>query len=294
MLSWVEDDDDGQRMTQMLDTALRLTVLTLIASLACGNEPAGELFRSDWSTALGATDAAQSDGGKWDNLICPNPYRNRVLSVVPGSTAGWTATRNILQVTNRGEVNCGLVEVSTAVPRGTNFYIRVYVRVEDENQPSFHSIDLNAVGAIQAPLWAIWEPSAGVDYNPKLTLNNATSSQLANWRPRKKLSQGVWYRFEWFVEHVNVSALTARIWPRIYDMEGTLLYDASSFVAYDQSSTTLEQYYNGGGTTRFTDLNLARRFGLGYEGTRGASDQGRKWYYAAVELRSDTWPGPVR
>jgi hypothetical protein len=281
-------------MTDMRDTALRFTVLTLMTSFACGNEPAGELFRSDWTTALGATDAAQSDGGKWDNLICPGPYRNRVLSVVAGSNVGWTATPNVLQVTNRGEVNCGLVEVSNAVPSGTNFYIRVYIRVEDENQPSFHSVDLNAVGDIQTPLWAIWDPSPRVDYNPKLTLNNPTSSKLGNWRPRQKLSQGVWYRFEWFVEFVSVSARTARIWPRIYDMADSLLYDASSFVAYDQSDTTLEQYYNGGGSTRFSDLKLARRFGLGYEGTRGASDQGRKWYYAAVELRSDRWPGPVR
>ena len=281
-------------MTKMRDNALRFTALTLMASLACGNRPAGVLFRSDWSTALGANDAAQSDGGKWDNLICAGTYRNRVLSVVAGSTAGWTATPNILQVTNRGEQNCGAIEVTNAVPPGTNFYIRVYIRVEDENQPSFHSINLNPVGAIEAPLWAIWEPSAGVNYNPKLTIHNPTSSQYRNWRPRQKLSQGVWYRFEWFVEMVSVSARTARIWPRISDMAGNLLYDASSFVAYDQSSTTLQQYYNGGATTRFNDLTLARRFGIGYEGTGSASDQGRKWYYAAVELRADTWPGAVR
>ena len=281
-------------MTAIRDTALHLTMLTLMASVACGNEPAGELFSSNWSTALGTSDAAHSDGGKWNNLICAPTYRNRVLSVVSGSNAGWTATPNVLQVTNRGEVNCGMVEVTNAVPTGTNFYIRVYIRVEDENQPSFHSIDLNAVGDIQTPLWAIWEPQAGVNYNPKLTLHNPTSSQLGNWRPRQKLAQGVWYRFEWYVEFVSLTARTARIWPRIYDMAGTLLYDASSFVAYNQSTTTLQQYYDGGGTTRFSDLSLARRFGLGYEGTGGASDQGRRWFYAAVELRSDTWPGPVR
>ena len=282
----VSRDDD-----KMVETAVRFAGLAFMASLACGNQPAGELFRSDWSTALGANDRAHSDGGKWDNFICE---RTRVLSVVPGLEAGWTATPNVLQVTSHGETACGLVEVTRAVPEGVNFYIRLYIRVEDENQPSFHSINLNALGDIQTPLWAIWQPSPRVDYNPKLTLHNPTSSEYRDWRPRQKLRQGVWYRFEWFVEFVSVPARTARIWPRIYDMAGRLVYDASSFVAYDDSTTTLRQYYDRGGTTRFTDLNLARRFALGYEGTATATDQGRKWYYAAVELRSDTWPGPVR
>jgi hypothetical protein len=275
----------------MLETALRFMGVAVMASLACGNQPTGELFRSDWGTALGTTDRAHSDGGKWDNFICE---RTRVLSVVPGSEAGWTATPNILQVTNRGETACGLVEVTKAVPPGINFYIRVYIRVEDENQPSFHSVNLNSLGAIQAPLWAIWEPSPRVSYSPKLTLHHPTSSQYGDWRPREKLSQGMWYRFEWFIEFVSVTDGTARIWPRISDMAGNLLYDASSFVAFGEPGTTLRRYYDGGGVTRFTDLDLARRFGLGYEGTATAKDQGRKWYYAAVELRSDTWPGPVR
>ena len=278
----------------MRDTALRITLLVLMASLACGNQSTGQLFRSDWSAALGANDAAQSDGGKWDNLICASPYRNRVLSVVRGSAADWTATPNVLQVTNRGAENCGAVEVTKAVPIGTDFYIRIYIRVDDENQPSFHSINLNTIGGFQAPLWAIWDPVPGVSYTPKLTIHNPASSPLANWRPRQKLSQGVWYRFEWFIELVNVPARTARIWPRISDQAGNLLYDASSFVAYEQSGTTLQQYYDGGGTAHFSDLDLARRFGVGYEGTGGASDQGRRWYYAAVEIRSDRWPGPIR
>ena len=75
-------------MTAIRDTALHLTMLTLMASVACGNEPAGELFSSNWSTALGTSDAAHSDGGKWNNLICAPTYRNRVLSVVSGSNAG--------------------------------------------------------------------------------------------------------------------------------------------------------------------------------------------------------------
>lgn len=280
-------------MTEMRDTAQRFTVLTLLVLLACRNQPAGELFRSEWSTALGANDRAQSDGGKWDNFICDTTGRNRVLSVIRGSEVGWTATPNVLQVTSHGETACGLVEVTKAVPEGINFYIRMYIRVEDANQPSFHSVNLNALGDIQTPLWAIWDASERVDYNPKLTLHKTTPSPYRDWRPREKLRQGVWYRFEWFVELVNVSARTARIWPRIYDMAGNLLYDASSFVDYAEPTTTLQLYYEEGGTTRFTDLNLARRFGLGYEGTATAKDLGRKWYYAAVELRSDTWPGPV-
>jgi hypothetical protein len=303
-------------MTKLREATFHLSAVALFATFACGNDsialnntngggggggggggdplPAqGQLFRSDWSTAVGTTDGALGDGGKWNNQICSGDLRRRVLSVVPGSSAGWTATPNVLQVTNRGGVNCGMVEVTNAVPPGTNFYIRMYIRVEDENQITFHSIDLNAVGAIQAPLWSIFDPVERVDYNPKFTIETP-ESQFRRWRPRTKLRQGTWYRFEWQVEFVSTAARTARIWPRIYDMQGTLLFDASGYVGIDQSGSTLQQYYDRGGTARFTDLDLARRFGLGYEGTAGANDTGRKWFYAGVEIRSDTWPGPIR
>jgi hypothetical protein len=256
--------------------------------------PSGStLFRSDWNTATGSTNLAIGDNGRWNDMICPSSGREAVLAVVAGSTAGWTATPNVLQVTNRGSFNCGGVQTSGAVPVGTSFYIRMYIRVEDENQMNFHPVNLDQIN-MEAPIWAIFDPVAGVDYNPKINFRDATGTNH-RWRPTAKLRQREWYRFEWHVEFVDVGARTARIWPRIYDLQNRLVHDAASHVNIDTpSGPTLAQYYANGGVARFTSLDNARKFGIGYEGTAGATDQGRKWYYASVEIRSDTWPGPVQ
>jgi hypothetical protein len=162
-------------MRNMLNSVWLLTMLTLLASFHCRDERVaivndssgelslptqGRLFRSDWSAATGTSDNAQSDGGKWEQLICASNVRSQVLAVVPGSTAGWTAAPNIMQVTNRGENFCGMVE-SIVARRSASYFIRMYVRVEDENQPSFHSININSLGDIQVALWAIHHPVPG-------------------------------------------------------------------------------------------------------------------------------------
>jgi hypothetical protein len=105
-----------------------------------------------------------------------------------------------------------------------------------------------------------------------------------------------WYRFEWHVEIFDVDSRSARIWPRIYDLAGNLVADASTYIqeAHPSRAVTLQQWYDNGGFHRFTNLEMARRFGLGYEGSATAVDTGRKWYYAGVEIRSDTWVGAIR
>ncbi len=79
--------------------------------------------------------------------------------------------------------------------------------------------------------------------------------------------------------------------PRIYDMAGNLIADASAYIeeANPTSPVTLQQWYNNGGFHRFTDIEMVRKVGVGYEGPAGSVDRGRKWYYAAVEIRSETW-----
>lgn len=297
-------------MIKMPYSVLRLTMLTFLASFHCGDAPAtmdnhgsgepslrtqGRLFRSDWSTVTGSSDRAHSDDGRWTELMCSSTIRSRVLAVVPGSTAGWTATPNIMQVTNRGEKFCGMVEAIVA-PRGQSYYIRMYIRVENQNQPTFHSINIFSLGDVQVPLWAIFNPVAGVDYSPKLTLAHPNPSGIRDWRPRTRIRMAQWYRFEWHVEIFDVANRSARIWPRIYDMAGNLVADASAYIqeANPSSPLTLQQWYDNGGFHRFTDLEMARKFGLGFEGPATSVDTGAKWYYAAVEIRSDTWAGPVQ
>lgn len=289
-------------------TILPRFLVVLCALLACeadtptpNNAPGAQppaapttLFRSDWSSALGKSDDALTDGGKWETLICDPTTRQRTLAVVSGSAASWSATPNVLQITYSGDSNCGMVE-STVARRGQSYFIRMYINVKDLDQPTFHSVNVNSLGDIQVPLWAVQDVNAGVDYSPKLTLlYPALGARYRDWIPRTKLRMGQWYRFEWHVEIFDASAQTARIWPRIYDAAGKLLHDAKSFVPLDpvNGSGTMQQYYDLGGGHRFPSLELARKFGLGYEGVGPAT--GRTWYVAAVELRSDDWVGPVR
>jgi hypothetical protein len=269
----------------------------------------GLLFQSDWSAARGATDLAHSDGGKWPNLWCGiGAYGNRdmVLNVVAGSQAGWTLTPNVMQVNNRGPNHCGQVEVQNAVPQGQDFYIRMYIMVQNEDRMNWHATALNAVGNIQGVPWALHMgpgrggPSvAGQSYYPMTVITAPESNPYRSWQPNAPLPMGTWYRFEWHIQYIDVAQMRARIWPRIYNMAGELLYDANTFHSVWEPNviSSLAAYYARGGYHQFTDLNLARRFGVGYEGSGLINEtlpEGRRWYYAAVEIRSDTWPGPYR
>lgn len=253
--------------------------------------PSGEnvLFSSNWSAGTGDTDFATSDGNTWPYLVCPDFARRPVLRVVQGSNAGWTATPNVLQVTNRGSSNCGQLETRSDIPQGRDYFVRMYIRVEDEDQIGFHSVAINCCGDIQASAWAIFNPTAGVSYDPVMFLETPGST---SWIPTSKIQMRRWYRFEWHVDFVSNNSTRARIWPRIYDMAGNLVHDASSYRNTD-TGQTLKQFYDGGGVHTFTNTDLARRFAVGYEGNAMARDTGRRWFYAGVEIRSDTWPGPI-
>jgi len=253
--------------------------------------PSGEvLFRSSWNSGTGNGDAAVSDGGIWPALVCPAFARQPVLSVVPGSQIGWTATANVLQVTNRGSEYCGQVETRNQLPQGQDLFIRMYIRVENESQINFHPVDLNCCGDIQVPLWSIDRPQAGVSYVPRMIIKPRDGRGDQRFSP-PALAQRQWYRFEWHVDYV--SGGRSRVYPRIYDLAGTLLYDADDY-RHQDTGQTLQAFYDAGGYNTFSNLDLARRFAIGYEGSAMARDNGALWYYAAVEIRSDSWVGPVR
>ncbi|MGH7467400.1 MAG: hypothetical protein ACRENP_05375 [Longimicrobiales bacterium] len=304
----------------MIRALLRPIFLSCLLLLACSEDPGtGEptfeppvqgqqLWFSDWSAATGNTDFAVTDGGaldtgagrwrggKWDYITCWPPD---IMRVVPGAPLGWTLTPNVLEMTDRGETACDLLELDSAIPPGRSFYIRAYIRVEPGVGANNHPFKLNAgggAGPVQGVLWAN-NTNSGTTYTQKLQFpNGSTPANYNSWALASEhaLRTNTWYRHEWFIEIVSTSTRQYRVWPRIYDMAGNLIRDASHFLIGDPSSdqTTLAQWYARGGGDRFTDLNLARRFTLGMEGPGGAPVTNRHWYYAAVSVRLDTWPGP--
>lgn len=259
--------------------------------------PAGVVFRSNWSAAAGNSDFAVMEGatafnpdsgryvgGKWDQSYCTH---RDVLSVVPGSTIGWTATANVLQVSNRGDTRCWKVENTTAIPAGS-YYVRFYARVDAANAgPTFHSVAL-AWQSAPASIWSI-ESNAADGYDATIRYYSGTPYADYAWKCDNRIALRQWYRFEFFVEALSTTRF--RVWPRVYDAAGTLVCQAANYRHLDGGTRTLEQYNNSSGGVPYTSL---RRLALGYEGTGGNNGVGSRWYYAAVEVRTDTWPGPVR
>ncbi|MGH7462393.1 MAG: Ig-like domain-containing protein, partial [Longimicrobiales bacterium] len=233
--------------------------------------PGGVLFRSDWNTATGNSVNAVTDGGRYDGGVCGH---QDVLSVVPGAAHGWTLTPNVLQVTNRGETRCWKVETERSVPQGINYYIRFYAMIDNEYQTNFHSVAISAA-TTQAALWSI-EQANTAGYLHAFRYPRDPDYMDFSWTCDTRLTRRAWYRFEFFVE---ILSSTFRVWPRIYDAAGNLVCQASTYHHVDGGSRTLQDMNNSGGSP-FTNLDLLRRFGIGYEGTGGATNTGTHWYYA--------------
>ncbi|MGH7460709.1 MAG: hypothetical protein ACREMA_06730, partial [Longimicrobiales bacterium] len=202
---------------------------------------------------------------------------------------GWTLTPNVLQVTNRGDTRCWKVETERSIPQGVNYYVRHYAMVDNEYQTSFHSVAVAAANT-QAALWSI-EAADAAGYLHAFRYPRSSSYYDFSWTCDTRLQRRVWYRFEYFIEILPGQRF--RVSPRVYGPTGSLVCQSSTYHHVDGGSRTLQDLNNAGGSP-YTNLDLLRKFGLGYEGTNGATNTGTRWYYAAVEIRSDTWPGPIR
>lgn len=255
---------------------------------------AGVVLRCNWSTATGATNTAHSDGGCFSHLPGALTSRGRVLEVVPGAPVGWTATPNVLQVTQHGPEFWGFVQEQNKIPQGASYFVRFYARLGGANTiPTNHPVKVDYL-TIQAVLWMSQNVRGGT-YQPGINLDRATGP-TANGGQRRyvapAIAQPEWHRFELHVEVLDQSG-RHRIHPRVYNAAGELVADASRYT-FISGGQTLAEFYAGGGYNQADNLDLLRRLTMGYEGTAGTPDLGERWYYAAVEVRTDTWPGPVR
>jgi hypothetical protein len=108
----------------------------------------------------------------------------------------------------------------------------------------------------------------------------------------------MWYRFEYHVDFVGANRV--QVHPRVYDAAGTLLFSDADFQQEDYGSAawngsrtwTLASYY-AAGHSFCVEPRWVNDFGLGNNGQQGASDTRLPWYFAAVQIRTDRWPGPV-
>lgn len=293
----------GVTSSAVIDSVLGNNIATAaVVPSAAPPPPVGVTFSSDWSTATGNSDAALRDGGRWNTAYCAQA--STVLSVIPGNTVGWTKTANVLRLQQTGSSGCGTLERIDAVPLSTSHWGRLYFRNDEIGTQHNHVVTYNpGVGApIQTAIWNRWGAPDGVNIFVRTYYTSAGVSMgypTNVWSigtpgvfGRDRLAHGTWYRYEWHMEYVT--ATTYRIWPRIYDMGGTLLYDATRFYQSDYPSSgshSLATWYAAGNTFGFTDVTLGRRFGLGNEGPGGSTNTGGFWYHADVALSTAGWIG---
>jgi hypothetical protein len=222
------------------------------------------------------------------------------MNVVAGNSVGWSLTPNVMRVTMLG-TQCGGVSKLAAVPQRTSHYVRFYFRNDETQNTNWHPTWYNCCGTIQMVPWSRRGTSQGVFIGPQIAraANGSDMPYPYNfWRPgvqgqgNRTLSNGTWYRYEYYLEYV--SATGYRIYPRVYDMAGNLLYDVNAFFPsdYQGQGPTLAAYYAAGNAFGITDAQLATHFGMGNEGPGGASNSGQSWYYARVGISLNGWVGP--
>src|SRR5216117_1763775 len=90
-----EREDPGQREDPMRRQGFLAIVLAglVFAGLLIGQASAGVLFESTWSTALGTSQQAWTDGGKWTWATSWDFPPTPVMQVVTGGPSGLNALR---------------------------------------------------------------------------------------------------------------------------------------------------------------------------------------------------------
>lgn len=272
------------------------TITVTVAGLALSDTPsitvgsASLVFESDWSTATGTGDSAVSDGGLWDASLCPGG-RTNVLSVVTAASVSYPNSTNVLRVTMAGPTNCGRVLVDNVVPASTTHWGRFYWRNDETDTLNLHPTSYpTGVGgeSIEIVPWS----REGLSGGHRIGLGGQPWGPGTSGVGPDTLTNGVWYRFEWEIEYLT--ALTYRIYPRIYNAAGTLLYDVSSYYsALFPFTQSLQAWYALGNSYSVTNATWAREFSMGNEGPATSTNNGEHWYYANVAISTSGWIGPV-
>jgi hypothetical protein len=251
------------------------------------------VFESSWSSGTGSTESVVKDGNAWPALTCINTFPT-VLTVIPGNDVGFTRATNVLRVQMRGPTACGMLQKNDAVPISTTHWGRFYIRNDENGTKNDHPVAYHNIHGA--------DDIQGVPFT-----RHANRLPDGQWQPGvvgagpypnnkwygPALQNGTWYRYEWQMQYVTPT--TVRVHPRIYDMSGTLIHEASSFIN-DLGSMNLQQWYDAGNTIPLANggtanAELARNFGMGNEGPGSSTSTLGYWYYARFALSTAGWIG---
>src|SRR5207249_7925833 len=267
--------------------------LSLTASAASG----GVLFQSNWDTATGTSNPAFTDNSLWTGYV-QFDTSTPTMAVVSGGPNG----HNALRATQNGPVFGTDVWKANFAPAGTDYFVRFYFRSDDTSGAGDHVVTAGTLVGGAAIESLTYVRKYGSSSGFFMALSNYacgnTIWQTWHWGPANRLALGRWYRFEYWIEWVN--ATHVRVHPRVYDDAGSLLYDDATFVngepqdrpaIWNGQAWTLASYY-AAGNAFCVDPTMMASLAMGNHGQGGALATGRPWYFAAVQIRNDTWPGP--
>ena len=254
----------------------------------------GVIFESNWDTATGLAANAVTDGGRWPNYWEFNGGSNvQLLSVVSGGVNG----HNALRVQQRGSSYAANLQLDNFIPQSTDYYLRYYMKNDDTSSSGDHIVTVDTYN--YGNLTFMRKMGSGSSFEFVISLYGCGYTYpIGHWGPSQSLANGQWYRFEYFVDFRSSNQV--QVHPRVYDAAGNLIMSDASFQQTDfggaswngRSDWTLASYY-AAGHTFCVQPGWMNDLGLGNNGQQGAADTGRYWYFAGVQLRSDTWPGPL-
>jgi len=268
---------------------------------------AGTLVDSDWGYATGTGDSALRDGADSGSWVWNDPtgYRcgsyAQALEVIaaPAEFSG-LGYSNVLQISHGGPTVCGNLQTVDKIPQQTTHYGRFYfVVIAGDEIHIPHGIAYNCCGVVQTVPFSIStvENTTG-DYEVRVRPNRdedaATLPDPARYGFRyQPLTFGTRYRYEWQFEYTGVQGSqpgTCRLYPRLYNAAGTLIADADDFMdSNDGDSLTV--FWNTGIYQGLTDLDLARQFSVGQEGSAGTTASDCKLLIAGLVIGTGGWVG---
>src|SRR3989441_3355820 len=302
----------GRSPVSRICRVLLFAFLTAIPGLlvTANASSGGVLFQSNWDTALGTSDAAFRDTsapfGPWTLFEVGGTVGGNPNEMVVVNTTAPVGARNSLRIQQQGSSGNGWCRVSRLnfIPPSTDYYLRFYIRNDDVAGASQdHVVQPGLVGNIYNDLTYLNKGEFAGGWRPRMVLggNQGPNQTMPSWDlTGALLAYGRWYRFEYWVHFTTLARIQVRV--RIYVDTGALRWTEANFQpdpgGGQWTTATRATYYAGtnpgGGITDFgiTPANLVN-MEFGNNASASSSNTGLFWYCAGVQIRNDTWPGPV-
>ncbi|HEY0674232.1 MAG TPA: Ig-like domain-containing protein [Longimicrobiales bacterium] len=263
--------------------------------------PSGDrqiVFSSDFSTALGTSSAAVTDGGRW-NIQATTPETMRIISA---AGLGFPSA-NVMEMIATSERQGFAIIRKTGMPIpavGESRYYRWYIRVmQPDNLSDYNSHPIQDGNAASQTNWMFLVIGQGGPgsvpaghYQPEFWANSAAYPNQRWYGP--DLPKNQTYRYELQIHRVTSTQFQMHV--RIYNSAGTLVADDDDFRNYDVGVTlasnptfplTAATNLDGlnAGNNGIANLPAGSNFTYAYEGAFAVCSGGWCGPYVAGEGR---------